>query len=246
MAIDEALLNCFNPETSLPILRFYSWNPPALSIGRFQDTKKSLNLQQCKNDKIQIVRRITGGGIIYHHHELTYSVVCAPQHIPHVKTIKESYKKLCNFIILAYEKIGLKANYAIDLQNNKHKEKKLGTKTHFCFAGKEEYDIIINNQKIGGNAQKRNRDTIFQHGSVPFHLNLNQAIPFLKHPEEVFPANITSLNDLGIHINYDELKKIMIKTFQKNLSIDFTKSSLISDEKETAQLLKENKYSKIL
>ena len=52
MAIDEALLDSFDPERSTPMLRLYGWNPPALSFGRFQDAGKVLDLERCRADNV--------------------------------------------------------------------------------------------------------------------------------------------------------------------------------------------------
>ena len=75
MAVDEALmLSHFENKGSAPVLRFYQWAPPAFSIGYFQNPQKEFHLDRLKTDNISFVRRLTGGGIIYHSDELTYSI----------------------------------------------------------------------------------------------------------------------------------------------------------------------------
>src|ERR1035438_5738432 len=81
MAVDEALFSMFSPEVSLPVLRLYSWEPPAVSLGRFQIPDEVLNLEKCAAEGVMVVRRITGGGMIFHADELTYSIVCSPEQI---------------------------------------------------------------------------------------------------------------------------------------------------------------------
>lgn len=68
MARDEALLTCFDR----PALRLYGWQPPCLSLGLFQDYEQ---VQAQAPAGLPMVRRITGGGSIYHINELTYAVV---------------------------------------------------------------------------------------------------------------------------------------------------------------------------
>ena len=75
MAIDEALLRSFDPVSSPPILRLYGWSPPALSLGRFQKADQVLDLERCRADGVAVVRRVTGGGVIYHADELTLSLI---------------------------------------------------------------------------------------------------------------------------------------------------------------------------
>src|SRR6185369_10479554 len=164
MAIDEALLRSFDPESSLPVLRLYGWNPPALSLGRFQKAAEVLNLERCRQDDITIVRRITGGGVIYHADELTYSIVCAPGQIPPAASVKDSFRVLTGFLLAFYRRLGLDAAYALDVAPA---GTCLGERTAFCFAGKESFDILADGCKIGGNAQRRTKRLIFQHGSIP-------------------------------------------------------------------------------
>ena len=68
MALDEALLGC----ATVPTIRLYTWNPPAVSLGYFQDYA---NIAPHLPPHMPLVRRITGGGAIWHEHEVTYSLV---------------------------------------------------------------------------------------------------------------------------------------------------------------------------
>jgi lipoate-protein ligase A len=114
MAVDEALLACFDPAVSAPVLRLYGWHPPAFSLGRFQDAGQVLDLEKCRETGIPVVRRITGGGVIYHADELTYSLVCAPRQVPPARSVKDSFRVLTSFLLRLYEKLGLTARYALD------------------------------------------------------------------------------------------------------------------------------------
>src|SRR5512136_1407766 len=99
MAIDEALLSCFDPEKSLPILRLYGWSPTAFSFGRFQHPEETVSLEQCKAAGVQVVRRITGGGLLYHGSELTYSLVCPAGFVPGTLNVKKAFFHLTSFLI---------------------------------------------------------------------------------------------------------------------------------------------------
>jgi len=70
MAIDSALQEL----CTRPVLRFYTWEPPAVSIGRFQSLKDEVDIDFCIKNNISFVRRVTGGGAVFHEHELTYSI----------------------------------------------------------------------------------------------------------------------------------------------------------------------------
>ena len=102
MAIDEALL-----QSEAPVLRFYRWRPPAISIGYFQKLEEEIDLEECKRQGIDYVRRITGGKAVLHDKELTYSFVISQDLMP--KSIIESYKIISKAILIALGNLGLKA-----------------------------------------------------------------------------------------------------------------------------------------
>ncbi len=240
MAIDEALLRCFTPETSTPVLRLYGWSPPALSLGRFQDLAKVLDLERCQIDGLPIVRRVTGGGVIYHAEELTYSIVCAPHHLPQAATIKESFRILTGYLLAFYRSFGLTPAYAADVHC---KDAGLGERTSYCFAGKESFDILIDGRKIGGNAQRRLKSVIFQHGSIPLKDRSAIGADFMREPPTGIGCAVTSLAQQGITIEADLLGKRLAECFAETFLITLTPSGLSTVEREVAAAFVAGKYA---
>ena len=80
MAIDEAIREEVARGTSPPTIRFYQWNPSAVSIGYFQSLQDEVAMDACQAQRVDVVRRQTGGGAVYHDFqgEITYSVI-APE-----------------------------------------------------------------------------------------------------------------------------------------------------------------------
>ena len=233
MAIDEALLACFDPATTTPVLRLYGWHPPTISIGRFQQADQVLDLARCRTAGVPIVRRITGGGVIYHAAELTYSLVCAPHHLP-TASIKESFRHLTAFLLAFYRRLGLNAGYAVD---RLPADSRLGERTAFCFAGKETYDILVNGRKIGGNAQRRLRHAIFQHGSIPLHDMLGQAVQYLRETPADLDEGTTCLTTQGIHCQETILRTMLADVFREAMGVTLTPAGLTPAEKATATQL---------
>ncbi len=211
MAFDENLLKTY--KKGEPVFRLYEWNPPAISLGRFQDDRKVLNLSECRRQNINIVQRISGGGAIFHDCDISYSIVCDDETIGSL-SVKDSYFKLCNFLVLTYKEIGLNAAFS-GKNNCRYTEYK---KSDFCFAGWNECDIIIKNGvKIGGNAQRRLKNIIFQHGSIPIKLNIEKIKKcFNRHFDS---SGIMSL-DLLSDISLEKFKSIMKKNFKKAMNIE--------------------------
>lgn len=239
MAIDEALLASFAQEHSPPILRTYGWHPSALSLGRFQNATEVLDLERCRNDSIDIVRRVSGGGTIYHSQELTYSIVCSQEQIPYAASVKDSFRVLTGFLIEFYRSLGLAACYAVDAAFD---HTKLGTRTAYCFAGKETFDILIDGKKIGGNAQRRRRNIIFQHGSIPINNRSRYGLQYMREHPTGCAENTISLSECGVSFDISQLKKALIAAFKCHMGAETIMSSLSQAEQCVAQELSKEKY----
>jgi lipoate-protein ligase A len=240
MAIDESLLCLFKPGVSDPILRIYGWNPPSLSLGRFQNAEEVLDVERCRADSMPVIRRVSGGGVIYHADELTYSIVCSPEQISSVSSVKESFRILTGFLINFYHSLNLNASYALDIVSD---DERLGARTAFCFAGKESFDILIDGKKIGGNAQRRNRNVIFQHGSIPM---LNQALTglgYMRDRSPVYAQGITSLRECGVVLEQSRLKRMLVEAFNQRICMGCYESPLSNDENRLYQQLLADKYT---
>jgi len=239
MAIGEVLLLFFDPASSRPVLRLYGWQPAALSLGRFQKAADDLDLERCRADQLSVVRRITGGGAIYHRDELTYSIICSPQQIPPAASVKDSFRVLTSFLLGVYRAFGLQADYAVDLAPA---GSRLGERTPLCFAGTESYDIMVNGRKLGGNAQRRSRGVIFQHGSIPLHNRVQQGLQYLKAKPLGVEQSSTCLVDQGIAADYDQLKQSLVAQFQAQLGATLQAGDLTTAERSLSRSLAAGKY----
>ena len=232
-------MRMFVPSVSSPVLRLYSWKPEALSLGRFQNAAQALDLDRCLGDGVPIVRRMTGGGVMYHGHELTYSLVCTPEYISSV-SIQESFRVLTRFLLLFYRRLGLEARFACDVAQV---EGRLGVKTEFCYAGRERYDILIDGRKIGGNAQRRTRELIFQHGSIPLSSDVDRGLSYMRNAAPGCRARTTSLVECGIDAARTCLEMELIAAFEESSGADLRESVLATDEQSLFNCLKNKKYN---
>ncbi len=234
MAVDEALLASFDPATSGPVFRIYGWEPPALSLGRFQKAQEVLDRGRCERAGVPVVRRITGGGVIYHGDELTYSLVCAPNHVPPASSIKDSFRVLTAFLIRFYGKLGLNACYAVE---HFPAGTKLGERNDFCFAGKESYDIMISGRKIGGNAQRRLRQVIFQHGSIPIVNRAALGAGFLRAPSVGIQEKAGALREFGVDLPVEVLRGLLAEAFRETFATELEEEPLTGAERALAAVL---------
>jgi lipoate-protein ligase A len=239
MAIDEALLLNFVPSRTLPVFRLYGWLPPAISLGRYQDAAAVLDLERCRALALPVVRRVTGGGVIYHADELTYALVCAPSDLPPATSVKESFRILTAFLLATYAQLGLQAAYAADAAPA---TATLGERTPFCFAGHETYDILVRGKKLGGNAQRRLKHAVFQHGSIPLANRAATGAALLRHPPAGIVDSTTALRDLGITASAEELNGMLVAALAQTLGVELQRSELTAAERECAAGLLREKY----
>ena len=234
MALDEALAESVRAGGS-PFLRFYSWIPGTLSLGRFQNL--STGLSEAART-VPRVRRPTGGGGIWHDQELTYSLACLQSHLE-VQGVKASFEKLCGFLLDTWAQFGWNAQFAKD---QIIKKESLGVFTPACFAGQEEYDILVDGKKLGGNAQRRERDSIFQHGSVPLTLNRTILEQLFLPGFRPDPETTTDLAELGWSGSLQTLTNRLAASFEARLTLNLAVSMPSETELGRAKVLMEERY----
>lgn len=153
MAIDETLLLNIN-KIGAPVIRIYGWDTPSVSIGYVQD------LAAVKSEKYTVVRRPTGGGIVYHDKDLTYTAVVPAKHAICKLDRMESYHVFHRAIMKVLAFFGLNAS----LSDDSHPVPDRATMQ--CFVTPTRYDVLCDSQKYAGAAQRRTRDGILHQGSI--------------------------------------------------------------------------------
>lgn len=222
MAIDKALAMCFEKD-DIPILRLYTWEK-SFTVGVSQNTDTYVDYNTIFNGNC--AKRMTGGGVLFHGHDVSYSLVLPTKFLENL-SVKQSYEKICSFLLAFYKGLNLDASYAKDISTIEL------SKSDFCQIGYEAYDIIINGLKIGGNAQKRTKNMIFQHGSIPLFKDINHTKEF-GH----------SLEDVKVNLSYEEAIKRLTTSFSDTFQVKLQDSVLNEKENEyLKKLLKDSNDS---
>lgn len=152
MALDEALLEAA-PHSSVPVLRFYGWTERAASFGYFQ---KYAEIERATTLR-PLVRRPTGGGLVPHDADWTYSLVFPPSHAWYTLRAMESYERAHQWVQSAFARLGV----ATELAPGCRKES-----SGRCFVGHEKFDVLWCGRKIAGAAQRRTKMGLLIQGSV--------------------------------------------------------------------------------
>jgi len=152
MALDEVLLENV-ARLNKPVLRFYGWTEPAATFGYFQNFSEVATTTKLR----PLIRRPTGGGIVPHDVDWTYSAVFPPGHDWHSLKAQESYRRIHDWLRLAFAELNVKTKLAPCCKK---------TLPGQCFAGYEKHDLLWRGKKIAGAAQRRNQLGLLIQGSV--------------------------------------------------------------------------------
>ena len=234
MAIDEAMLNARTMNAVPDTMRFYRWNPSAVSIGKFQNAENEAHLENCQRLGIDVVRRITGGGAVYHDvdGEITYSLIARKEDL-NSNDITTVYAKVYAGLTEALEILGLSADF------NEGNVKACP-------------NLTVNGKKISGSAQSHKKDVVLQHGTLMLSVNLEKMFTFLRVPwaktcvevVSVAKHKLTSVeSEAQRNVAIDDVVRALIEGFQRTLNIRLVPGELTAYERELAERLCKEKYS---
>jgi lipoate-protein ligase A len=230
MAIDESIMHSMKESKSPPTLRLYRWNPSAVSIGTFQSMLDEVDVEFCKTNGIDTIRRITGGGAVFHDYEgeVTYSIIIPKDHRLAPNDILESYGLLCGGIVKALDYLGIEGEF------------------------KPINDVNAGGKKVSGNAMTRRHSCVLQHGTTLLDLDVTLMFSILKVPQEKISdkmisdvkERVTSIRDLlARDVQINELRDALKYGFSEALDIKLVSGSLNREEQDKATQLAGSKYA---
>ncbi|AGA29468.1 lipoate-protein ligase A [Singulisphaera acidiphila DSM 18658] len=158
MALDEALLDAAAESPGLAFFRTYEWTEPTLSLGYFQ------SISQAESDPrwghVAIVRRPTGGGAIWHHHEVTYALVLPVSH-PSARRGGTLYHEVHAAIAQTFLAQGIPVK-----RRGQTAAPEAHDRPFLCFQDRDAEDLVLTGSKVVGSAQRRRAGAVLQHGSI--------------------------------------------------------------------------------
>lgn len=215
MALDEALMNSVN---EVPILRLYGWKPHAISIGYFQSMDQEIDIKRCRHYDIDVVRRMTGGGAVFHDSEVTYSFFTKK----YPQCILESYELICDAVIMAMSKLGFTAKFS------------------------PLNDITVDGKKVSGNAQTRKKNTLLQHGTILLKVDVEKMFSVLKvSSEKIRGKEISDVKRrvIGLNKTFDETVSALKSGFSEKFNAMPVVDKITKEEESEAEKLVKEKYS---
>ena len=229
MAIDEAILINCSKGKSPNTIRLYEWLPSAVSIGYFQNPRAEVDLEKCKEENVDLVRRITGGGAVFHDNmgEVTYSLIASEEERIIPKDILRSYQMICGCVIEGLLSLGVAASF------------------------QPINDIVVAGRKISGNAQTRRLGMVLQHGTILVDADLEKMFRLLKVSDEKISdklissaeKRITTINkELSKKPSHEQVAEAIEKGFKRSIGIKLAKGKITDEEMTLAEKLSKEKY----
>jgi len=222
IALEEVLINKVSKNRT-PTIRFWEWESKAITIGRSQKIGNEVNLELCRARDINVIRRPSGGGTMYHTPggELVYSVIAPRDHFP--DDITKIYREICSILVKTLRDLKISAEFV------------------------KPNSVFINDKKISGSAQKISRKTVLQHGTVLYEPNEEEMFSVLKRngsPDKYIASNMSPV--IGISrvtdIPFSELYSALKDGFLSGK--EYFTEQLSDKEFEKAEKLVNKKYGK--
>ncbi|KIX91569.1 octanoyltransferase [Staphylococcus microti] len=247
MALDEALLNFVSRGEIDPVVRFYTWSPPTLSIGYFQRLEREINIDKVKEKGYGLVRRQTGGRGVLHDKELTYSVIVPESHPAMPQTVTEAYRVISAGLLEGFKALGFDAYFAIP-RSKEEREKLKQPRSSVCFDAPSWYELVVEGKKIAGSAQTRQKGVILQHGSILQDVDIDDLFDMFVFKNDrlkdkmkaAFVEKAIAINDLSDdYITLEQMEEAFKKGFQQGLNIEFKPLELTASQLEEVKQLEE-------
>lgn len=234
MALDEAILEAHIRGLVPATLRLYSFEPPAITIGRTQEPTAEMMRRACEKG-FDVVRRPTGGRAVLHHRDLTYSFVASSGDGTLSQSISTSYKQICQALQDALNLLGIRLELGNARAEYRH--------VHDCFAATTGSDLHFSGKKMIGSAQCRRHGSVLQHGSIL--LEQEQGLmPELLGDDCIpgkSPARHANLFEItGRAYTSEQLENAMKAGFESAFNAQMQVSALSEWECDLAESLKES------
>lgn len=244
MAVDEAVQLAHARGQVPPTLRFFGWDPPAVSIGYFQRMAAEVDLDACRRLGYGWVRRPTGGRAIFHHMELTYSAVIREELLP--GSVLATCAFLSRGLVAGLRRLGAPAEPAAGERD----PRLAGAAGPACFDAPGAYEVVVGGRKVVGSAQTRKEGAILQHGSILLDLDPELLFTLLRVPPEQKAAAIEHLRRravglrevLGRPVTWAEARDAVAAGFAEALGVHLVPGELTPEERAEAERLVREKY----
>lgn len=234
MAADLYLFDRCIKESETLFLRLYQWQRPSITLGYMQKKEMLNNAVNYEKDGIELIRRSTGGRAVLHWDDLTYSFSFSKEHIFLGQNIETTY----SIISLALEEALTFLGVTTEKEYEALSAKKMRGEIKLpCFLSPARNELLVNGCKLIGSAQKRGKDSVIQHGSIPLNGNFRKVVDYLGIPlkhkviiQKELLTKTVSLDKLINELNISSLHEAISRGFSKVIGVESGRLDWNQDE----------------
>jgi len=217
LATEEAILRSRH-ENLCPDTLWIWQNRRSVVLGRFCDIKSEVNVEACMRNGVEIVRRTSGGGAVYHDlGNLNFSMITKPQSAGIPNSVLAIYKWSSEAVLGTLQNLGVGAEF------------------------KKPNSLLVNGKKVSGLAQYWFYDALLLHGTLMVDVDVRIMYEVLSNlKNEVVNISLATHK----HLTIDEVRQALATSFSKILGTKFQSGNLVHNEFVKAKELYDVKYSR--
>lgn len=222
MELDESLAESVAQGHHAPVLRFFEWTPYCISLGKNQ-APEEIDLEYCRAEGIEVVKRPTGGRAVLHAEELTYSVIFSNEISGGVDA---SYEQISEALVNGFHAVDIDAKRVCVQPNFRSLYRE--SASAICFSNSAKSEIQIDGRKLVGSAQRRYAGAVLQHGSIligKYHRKLADCLNLpeekKKQMREVFDKKTIEISSIST-VSVGDLKAAIKTSFERTFNIEWT------------------------
>jgi lipoate-protein ligase A len=242
MAVDETLSQGLaqRPGSYKSFIRFYKWQPATLSFGYNQPVAKLVKISAVKEAGYGIVKRSSGGKMVFHNNEWTFSLGFLLEDLKKEKntTFLQMFTNALEPLLKGLKKVGIPARFS----DNKEIKRGVSRAVH-CYAAAAGHSIFAGEQKLIGAAGIVRNGVMSIHGSIPIEVSFPDAEIFYGTKKIDAGVNMTSLSNFIDDKEIKALPDIIAGEYEKFSRDKVIKSKLSAEEIAIVEKLVKQKYS---
>jgi len=193
MRLDAELLETLDPNGQ-PILHFYDWEGDCATYGYFVNPADFLNLEEVKKRKLNLAKRPTGGGIIFHIWDLAFSVLIPASHPQFSENTLDNYAFVNNRVLAAASHF-IGERPMLTVEDGPAPDRSC---TRFCMAQPTKYDVVLNGRKIAGAAQRKTKKGLLHQGTISLQMPDEEYLSAILLSPKVLDAMLVSTFPLKV------------------------------------------------
>jgi len=223
MARDEHLFDLCHEKTC-GFLRLYAWERPTFSIGVSQRAERALDLDFIRRNGCEYVRRVTGGKAVLHHREITYAVASSEDLFFKEHDLHHSYLLIARVLVKAIRSLG------VDAALSKGSAAELSRSHNPCFSFPTPHEIEVQGKKVVGSAQKRDKQALLQHGSIPLAMDYALYAGGANFPAAALQKSMTTWGDISQR-SARELTDALVQSFRDFAGCDLAAMAFTPEDR---------------